>query len=165
MNKKTKTFLIAAAVIVVIVALFLPNNNIKPGYKVEQLTCSEVSENQENDTKLNKISCNDYNQKIQEKTHNLILIARPSCGVCVQYVPILEKIVEEYDITINYFDTDTLNKTEYGEFYNSSDLYKSSAFGTPTLIITNNNEIVKYHIGYMGKKETIKWFKKVGVIK
>lgn len=165
MNKNTKTILIAVAIVVVLVALFLPNNSVKHGYELKTLTCSDVSENQENDTKFNKISCNDYNEKIQEKKDNLILIARPTCSVCVQFSPILEEIAEEYDITVNYFDTDALSKTELNEFYNSSALYQLSTFGTPTMIVTNNKEVVEYSIGYKEKSQAIKWLKKVGVIK
>lgn len=163
MDKKTKIILIAAVVIVVIVALFMPNNNI--GYPLETFTCSDVSENQENDTKLTKISCNEYIEKIQEEKNNVIVIARPTCGACTQFIPILEEIVEEYDITINYFNTDALSKTELNDFYQSSDLYKSSSFGTPTMIITNGKKITRASIGYKEKKVAIKWLKKAGIIK
>ena len=163
MNKKTKGILIAAVIIVVIVALFLPNNN--QGYSLETFACGEVIETSENTTTLNKISCSEYIEKIQEKENNLILIARPTCGACSQFTPILEEIAEEYDITINYFDTDTLSETELSSFYQSSDLYKSSSFGTPTMIITNNKTITKFTIGYKSKEDAVKWLKKAGVIK
>ena len=165
MDKKAKRILIAAAVIVVLVALFLPNTSEKQGYKLETIACSDASGNQENDSKLPKISCNEYNEKIQEEKDNLILIARPTCGACTQFIPILEEIVEEYDITINYFDTDALSKSEISEFYGSSDLYKSSTFGTPTMLVVNNKEIVEYAIGYKEKAAAVKWLKKVGIIK
>jgi len=165
MDKKAKIFLIVAAVIVIIVALFLPNNTVKENYKLETFTCSDVSENQENDSNLTKISCSQYIEKIEAEENNLILIARPTCSACTAYIPILEEIVEEYDITINYFNTDALSKTELSDFYESSDLYKSNNFGTPTLLITNNKEILDFSIGYKDKDVAVKWLKETGIIK
>ena len=165
MDKKAKGILIAVASIVIIVALFMPNSFKNEGQKLETFACSDVSENQENDTKLTKISCKSYIEKIQEKTDNVILIARPTCGYCAQFIPILEEIVEEYGITINYFNTDALSKTEVSDFYSSSELYKNKKFGTPAMIITNDKKIVKSSIGYKDKDAAVDWLKEAGIIK
>jgi len=165
MDKKTKIILGVVTAIVIIIALFIPYTEKEPEpIKLTEFSCSETSENQENDTKLNKISCSQYQELTKSEEENLILIARPTCSVCVKFTPILEEIIEEYGITVNYFDTDVLSKDEVMEFYNSSTLFQSDDFGTPTLIITNNNEIIKYSIGYKTKENAVKWLKDNGVI-
>ncbi len=164
MSKKSKGILIFVVLIVVIIALFIPSANDDKGQEVKTLTCSDTSENQENTTKLNKISCKTYNEKISEKKDNLILIARPTCSYCQQFIPILEEIIDEYKITINYFDTDALSQDEVSEFYKSASLFSSSNFGTPAMIVTNDKKIVKSSIGYMEKEATVEWLKDAGLI-
>lgn len=165
MNKKTKTILMVVAVIVIIVALFIPYTKSKPEpLKLTSFSCSDVSENQENDTKLNKISCKQYQDLTSSEEKSLILIARPTCGYCVKFVPVLEEVVEEYGLTINYFNTDALSEEEVSAFYSSSTLFNSNEFGTPSLIITKNNTIVEYNIGYMDKNATVEWLKENKII-
>lgn len=170
MNKEKKsngmTILILIAIIVVIVALFIPNNSTNENEKITltALSCDNEVDKTYEDSKLNKVSCNGYQSLVEESKDNLILIARPSCGYCTQFIPILEEIVDEYGIIINYFDTDTLSENETKQFYNSSSLYSGNKFGTPTLIITNNNEITKYTIGYKEKDAAVKWLKENGII-
>ena len=165
MDKKLKTILMVVAAIVVIVALFIPYTEKEPEpIKLTSFSCSEISENQENDTNLNKISCQQYQDLTQDDSKNVILIARPTCGYCTKYIPVLEEVVEEYGITINYFDTDALSESEVSGFYSSSTLFQSKQFGTPTLIITKDNQIIEYNIGYMDKDSTIKWLKENEII-
>ncbi len=162
------TILILAAIIVFLIALFLPGNkgDVPENMELKPLTCDNDTDNIEtsDDTTLNKVSCNGYQSLVEEQKDNLILIARPTCSYCTRYIPILEEIVDEYGITINYFDTDTLSSDENTQFYKSSSLYSSDDFGTPTLIITNNNKIKKYSIGYMEKDATVDWLKENGII-
>lgn len=160
------TILILAAIIVITIALFFPNANKLGNEKITltALNCDNEVDEVYGDSILNKVSCNGYQELVEKNEDNIILIARPSCGYCTQFIPILEEIVAEYGITINYFDTDTLSKNENTQFYKSSSLYMSNKFGTPTLIITNNNEITKYSIGYKEKKDAVKWLKENGMI-
>lgn len=165
----TVTILVLAAIIIFLIALFLPGNknnkNEEKNLELTALSCEKEADDISNeDSKLNKVSCNGYQSLVEEENDNLILVARPTCGYCVKYVPILEEIVDEYDITINYFDIDTLSSGENSQFYSSSSLFTSNDFGTPTLMITNNNKIKEYSIGYKEKDATIKWLKDNGII-
>lgn len=164
MDKKAKTILIAVVTLVIIVALFMPYVEKEPEpIKLNTFSCSDVSENQENDTKLNKVSCSQYQDLIKSEEKSIVLIARPSCGYCTKFIPILEEVVEEYGIVINYFDTDALSKEEVSSFYTSSTLFENN-FGTPTLLIIKDNHIINYKGGYMDKNATVKWLKKVKLI-
>ena len=166
MNNKTKVILLVAVAIVIVVALFIPYEAKEEGpQKITTFSCSDTVTESKSTSTLPKVSCSEYQEKVAENKDNLILIARPTCSFCQQFVPILEEIVNEYNIELNYFDTDTLNEEESANFNKSADLFSSQQFGTPTLIITNNQKIVKYHIGYMEKEETVNWLKDVGIIK
>jgi len=165
MDKKTKTILMVIAIIVIIIALFIPYTEGEPEpIKLTKFSCSDASENQENDTALTKLSCQQYQDLTTSDEESIILIARPTCGYCVKYIPVLEEIVGEYGITINYFNTDALSKEEVSDFYSSSSLFEDKKFGTPTLIVVKNSEIVEYNIGYMEKEETIEWLKGLSLI-
>ena len=166
MNNKTKGILLAVAALVIVVALFIPYEAKEPEpQKITAFSCSETPKESQSESTLPKVSCSQYHEKIAEKQDNLILIARPTCSFCQQFVPVLEEIVNEYGIVVNYFDTDTLNEDESKAFNQSADLFGSKDFGTPTLIITNDQKIVKYHIGYMEKDDTVNWLKDAGIIK
>lgn len=160
------TVLIITAIIVIIIALFYPSSDNLENEPIvlTKLNCEKESDETFEESKLNKVSCNGYQSLVEESEDNLILIARPSCGFCVKFIPILEEIVDEYGIEINYFDTDTLSQNENTQFYKSSSLYSSNKFGTPTLVVTNNNEITKYSIGYKEKDAAVNWLKENGII-
>ena len=132
--------------------------------KINYISCSETASSDEYETKLNKTSCEEYQDLIKSDEKSLVLIARPTCGACTYFTPILEEIIKEYNLTINYFNTDVLTKEESSAFYNSSTLFQSSEFGTPTLLVVKNSKIIEYHIGYMEKDVTIKWLKEAGFI-
>ena len=133
--------------------------------KITAFTCAEVETASKSTSTLPKVSCKTYHEKIKEQKDNLILIARPTCSFCQKFVPILEEIVSEYNIEVSYLDTDTFSSEENEAFYKSSELFKSNEFGTPTLIVTNDQKIIKYHIGYMEKDDTVDWLKDAGIIK
>ena len=134
MSKKTKTILMIVAVVVIIVALFIPyTKGEQEPIKLNSFSCSENVSNDEYETILNKTSCGEYQDLIKSSEESIVLIARPTCGACTYFTPILEKIVEEYDITINYFNTDSLTKEDINSFYSSSTLFESSEFGTSAI--------------------------------
>ena len=165
MEKKTKILLIVIAVVVIGIALFMPYTKAEEQpIKLSSFECSDVSENQENDTKLNKLSCKQYQDLTSSEEESVILIARPTCGYCTKYIPVLEEIVESFGVVINYFNTDALSDEEISDFYESSELFQSNKFGTPTLLITKNSEIIEYNIGYMDKESTISWLKEGNII-
>lgn len=133
---------------------------------LNMLNCENQFDNiQTNNTKLNMVSCNGYKGLVNKTNNNIILISRPTCSFCNKYIPIIEEIVKEYNISINYFNIDTLTENEIMQFYNSNPLFLSESFGTPTLIITNNNKMKAYFIAYRQKYEVINWLNENGIIK
>ena len=174
MNKKSKnqsTILFIIVGLVIVIALLIPyttdNTNIDSEnntVEVSTLACDDENLSSEHETTLNKISCEDYNNIINGSDLKVVLYARPTCGYCNKYVPILESIVSNYNIEINYFDTDILSEKELKEFYSSSPLMKGNEFGTPTLAIIKEGHIENYSIGYKEEDSTVEWLIKNGII-
>lgn len=167
-NKQVILFVIVG--LVIIIALLIPyttdnkNNSDSVSLTVRTLTCDDDNTESSHETTLNKISCQQYNDIINGEDTKLVLYARPSCGYCNQYIPILEEIVSEYGIEINYFDTDILSESEITEFYSSSNLMSGNEFGTPTLVTIKSGKITAYSVGYKEKDSTIEWLTEKGII-
>ena len=71
----------------------------------------------------------------------LVLVARPTCGYCQIAEPILQNIAYKYNVDINYLNTDEFNDDTQAAFIKSDELF-STGFGTPLLLIVQNNSIV-----------------------
>ena len=168
-KKNTQIILFVVVGLVIVIALLIPyttnnKNNKTEAVTVNTLTCDDDNPESEHDTTLNTITCSEYNDIINGDTKNVVLYARPTCSYCNKFVPVLEEIVEEYGIELNYFDIDTLSQDELKEFYSSSSLMTSSDFGTPALVIIKNGKIVDSSIGYTEKDTTVDWLEEKGII-
>lgn len=169
-NKKQTAILFAIVGLVITIALLIPytTDNDESGKSdvvdVGVLSCDNDNPNSEHDTTLSKISCEDYNNIINGNEKQLVLYARPTCGYCNKFVPVLEEIVSEYNVKLNYFDIDILSEAETQEFYSSSPLMSGSEFGTPTLAIIKNGKIEAYSIGYKEKDAAVEWLEGNGII-
>ena len=164
--KKTKQLILYIIIVLVIgfasysISFYIKNTSTK----ISTITCDNDNPNSKDNTSLNVINCNEYNNIIKSKKKKLVLYARPTCDYCKKFIPILEDIANEYNIEVNYFDIDTLSVDEASKFYKSSKLLNINKFGTPTLAIIKNGKIKHYSIGYISKDELLKWLKVTNVI-
>lgn len=100
--------------------------------------------------------------KADNKT--IILLARPTCHYCQIAEPILANIAHEYDLDINYLNTDEFTQEDKETVINS-DAYFSNGLGTPILLIVSNEEIVDVVDGLTDTAHYLDFFKKNGLIK
>ena len=61
---------------------------------------------------LQQITYNDYEEKVKNGDAFIFIIERAGCSYCVQYMPIVEEVANEYKIPLYYIDTDTLTEAE-----------------------------------------------------
>ena len=173
MKKKNSQMILFIIVgLVIVIALLIPyttdnidsvdSNDIE--LSIKTLSCDDDNPESEHETSLNIVSCDEYNDIVESEDSSLILYARPTCSYCNKFVPVLEEIQNEYDITINYYDIDIMSQDETNEFYSSSSLFSGDEFGTPTLAVIKNGKIVNYSIGYKEKDEAIDFIKSEGFI-
>jgi len=101
------------------------------------------------------IDINGYLEKMESEEPSIVYVARPGCSWCQKESPIIKKLGGQYNLTINYLNTDPFwdsdanTYTEAGQmFINSSEKY-ADGFGTPNTIIVGNGEIIDGEFSYV----------------
>lgn len=75
---------------------------------------------------FNKVSIDEYLNLIKSSDKQIILIARPTCGYCEKFTPILKQAMEDMNLTINYVNTDNFSSDDWSKFQNSFDYLASN---------------------------------------
>lgn len=112
---------------------------------------------------FNKVSIDEYLNLIKSSDKQIILIARPTCGYCEKFTPILKQAMEDMNLTINYVNTDNFSSDDWSKFQNSFDYLASNEWGTPLTLIVQNGEIVDKNNGYVELDAIKKFFTKNGL--
>lgn len=113
---------------------------------------------------LNSISIDKYLEMLKGDETKVIYIGRPTCGHCVKQKPIMENIQFEYDVEINYLNTDELNDDGINQLISSNEYFKDG-FGTPLTLIVKDNKILDKAVGETSKANMVELFKKYSLIK
>ena len=120
----------------------------------------EVSD--EERTAPKEISVEDYLQLYdQEEKDSLVLVSKPSCEYCKIATPILEHIIYEKKIEINYINPDNFSEEESATFI-SSDSYFSEGYGTPLLLVVGNHSIKDKIEGLIDENSYLEFMKEYG---
>lgn len=106
---------------------------------------------------FNEVSIEEYLTLIKEEEKNVILIARPTCGFCEQFTPVLKEATDDLKITVNYVDTDKFSNEDWNTFNSSFEYLKTTEWGTPLILVTENGKLVAENQGYT-ELDTIKEF-------
>ena len=106
---------------------------------------------------FNEVSLDEYLKLIEKDEKSIILVARPTCGYCEKFTPILKQAKEDMNLKINYIDTDKLSNDDWTKFTSSLSYLNSEEWGTPLVLIVKNKEVVAENNGYV-ELETIKTF-------
>ena len=112
---------------------------------------------------LTNIDIEKYLSLKKQDEYSIIYIARPTCTYCQKQEPIMKNIVYEYDITVNYLNTDELDDAGQSKLIKSDDYFKEG-YGTPLTLIVKNNEIVDKKEGLTSKEGLVEMFKKYNFI-
>ena len=124
-------------------------------------TSSDIPEDEQGD--LNDIDIDEYLDLKEGKDASVIYIARPTCHYCQEMEPIVRNIVYEYDIEVNYLNTDELDDDGQAKLIKSDD-YFSEGYGTPLLLVVKDDEIVDIQEGLTEKDATVEFLKTNGII-
>lgn len=112
---------------------------------------------------IKEISLDEFKEKMANKETFALYIGNDSCTHCISYKPILEKVLDDYDITIYQIDNSKLTDEEYNEFRTYINIS-----GTPTIVfITKGEEETTLNRinGETSRDATIERFKSNGYIK
>lgn len=118
--------------------------------------------NKTNTSKIIEIDFTEFKTKIENKEKFALYIGNDECTHCIEYMPTLVEVLNEYNITIYKLDNNKLSEYEYNEF----EEYVSIS-GTPTIAFIENGEeetSLNRIVGETSKEDTIKKFKINGYI-
>lgn len=110
-----------------------------------------------------KLSMSQYLELIKSNEKNIILVARPTCGYCEKFSPILKEAADAMKLTINYVNTDEFTNEDWTAFSNSLDYLKSEDWGTPLTLIVQNGSVIADNNGYVELEEIKAFFKENGL--
>ena len=122
---------------------------------------SDIPEDQQSD--LDNIDIDEYLDLKKGDEASIIYIARPTCHYCQEEEPIVKNIVHDYNVTVNYLNTDELDDEGQAKLIKSDD-YFSEGYGTPLLLVVKDNKIVDILKGLSTKETIIDYFKEHGFI-
>ena len=111
---------------------------------------------------LTEISYNEYHKLLDNKESFAIEIMRTDCSACIKYKPILKQVLDDYNISIKYINTDHLSEEEYKKLFD-----ETGVTGTPTILFYKNGEeetVASRAIGSITYEKTVAKFKANGLI-
>lgn len=114
---------------------------------------------------LKYIDYSGYEKLLNSKDTNILVIGQTTCSYCLKAKPILNKIVIDKKIRINYIDVNILEAEDRTKFNNSLDYLKNNNWGTPLTLILKNGEVVDSANGLLDYDGYVKLFQDNGLIK
>lgn len=112
---------------------------------------------------FNEVTLDEYLELIKEPEKNIILVARPTCGYCEAFAPILSEAADDLKLSINYIDTDKFSQDDWTIFNSSLDYLNSEEWGTPLTLIVQNKEVIAENNGYTELDNIKSFFKENGL--
>ena len=95
----------------------------------------------------------------------ILVLGQTTCGYCIKAKPILSKIADDYGITINYINVNTLTSEQSGKLSKYVSYLGENEWGTPLTLIVNNGKVVDSANGLLDEDGYVKLFKDNGFIK
>ena len=111
---------------------------------------------------FNEVNLSEYLELIKEDDKNIILVARPTCGFCEQFTPVLKQAMDDMNLTINYIDTDKFSSEDWATFSSSLAYLNSEEWGTPLVLIVQNSDVIAENNGYVDLGTIKSFFKANG---
>ena len=141
-------------VVAIVIGVAIGVSNIKKG---DTNSDNNVETTELEKAGFNEVTLSEYLDLVKSSEKSIILVARPTCGYCQQFTPILKQAMEDMNLTINYIDTDKFSEDDWTPFTESLDYLKSEQWGTPLTLIVQNGEAIAENNGYV-ELDTIKEF-------
>ena len=101
-------------------------------------------------------------EKLENKESFIVYVGYDDCQSCKEFKPILNQLIQNYDITIYYLPTDDkqtedqLNEIQYNYFYRM--------YWTPTTYIVEDGEVLAIKEQLIEYEELVEWLKEYGKI-
>ena len=126
-----------------------------------QKESAEVKDSEKKEFK--QIDVAKYLEYYEGSEPQIILLARPTCTYCQIATPIIQNVMFEYDIEVNYLNTDNFTDETQTQFVKSDEFF-SSGYGTPVLFVVKDSAIISKVDGMTDRAHYIEFFKENGFI-
>ncbi|MCI9234231.1 MAG: thioredoxin family protein [Bacilli bacterium] len=93
----------------------------------------------------------------------LVYIGRPGCGACTTFHPTLDKVIKEYKLKYVDINTDNLTESQLHSIVDDLGLNWDD-FGTPTIAVVKDNQVVKATIGVISEEALVTFLKDSNMI-
>lgn len=165
MNNKIITIGIIVLVfgIVALSAMITPNKS----ESIKEETQEDIMERSVNESKsitteekkeFIDIDVDTYLQYYKGSSKKIVLMARHTCQYCQVAEPILQKIAKDYNLDIYYLNTEQVNTEDQERLLSSNELFQSG-FGTPFIVVVQNEKIINHVDGLTDTKHYLQFLK------
>lgn len=118
------------------------------------------------DNYIKDIDYDEFENLVNSQEKSIILIGKDNCKYCDEVMNILNTIIIDYDIEINYlnikdFESDISEKVEQKII----ELGYEDGFTTPIILLIESNKLLDYVIGSSDEKYFVDIFTENGIIK
>lgn len=103
----------------------------------------------------------DVIEMLEEDATVVVVIGQTTCGACIQYKPVLEELLTNYDFDLIYVELDLDNRDDLAVLVED---YLLEANATPTTYVFVEGERVDMIVGYMDYRTTKAFFEKNNII-
>ena len=119
----------------------------------------------------------DYIDLVNSKNYTVAVIGYEGCSYCNLYLPVFNKVAEENDLDIYYFDSDNYDPSEFQKVINLNFTIPAKCntkgevktmkdgFAKPMTLITKNGKLVDCIKGYVKESELVDTLSKYKLIK
>lgn len=115
---------------------------------------------------LNYIDYSGYKKVISSTGTNILVIGQTSCGYCIKAKPILNQIVADKNIKINYLNITNLSDEERQKFTSKLDYFNDNTeWGTPLTLIIKDGKVIDSANGLLDYDGYLDLFEKNGLVK
>ena len=103
----------------------------------------------------------EFNEVYNSKERSIVYYASTGCGYCELQKPILETIVEDYDLEYYSIDSTLLSNSQRNEVLEKLEIEHA----TPTLVIVENGKVIDTQVGYTEGSKLVSFFIKNKILK
>ncbi|MDD2435437.1 MAG: thioredoxin family protein [Bacilli bacterium] len=93
----------------------------------------------------------------------LLYLSRVDCPWCQKQKPLLSKVGKEYGFKYDEIKVDGFTKEELNSLLQKLEIDEKE-FGTPTLVVIQNQKVVDSHIGYLSESALVNFLEETNSI-
>ena len=99
-------------------------------------------------SQFNEMTVDEFLTKMKEGGTEVLYVGRPSCGYCVQFVPIMKEAQKDLGFKHNYIDLEKISSEDSVKL-TELDSYIEDNFGfTPMVLVFKDGKFVNGTVGY-----------------